>query len=429
MEGYQPFLSLGLAIAAGLLIGLEREQSAPADGFGESFLGGARTHPLVALVGGLSMLLSRQLGMLVVLAAFAALVAFLVVAYVDDVRRGVERGLTSEAAFMVSFLLGALSGSHDLLVPVSQKILVVLASAVMATLLLSAKPVLQPLIRRSSREDVTATLKFLIVAVVVLPLLPDRPFGPWGVLNPRQIGWMLVLITGISFAGYAAIRLLGPQRGLGLTGVVGGLVSSTAVTLSMAGRARAEPRLHHELALAVVLASSIMFLRVMVVVGVVNLSLLGPLAWPLGTMALAGFAASAVLYARSQHDRERAQQVTFSNPVELGAAVKFALFFALVLLGSKAASVHLGHSGAYVAGLAAGAADLDAIALSMARLAEGEIPRQVPAVSVFLACVSNTVVKAVLAGTLGGSRFGRQVAAALAAVLAAGAAGIALARL
>ncbi len=204
MDAYEPFLSLGLATAAGLLIGLEREQSAPADRAAESFLGGARTHPLVALAGGLSALLARQLGPWVVVAAFAAMVVFLVVNYADDVRRGAERGLTSESAFLVSFLLGALALSEGLFDSAARKVMAVAATAVVVTLLLSAKPVLQPVMRRVSRQDVYSTLKFLIYStlkfliaavVVVLPLLPDRTFGPFDVLNPRQIGWMMTFIT------------------------------------------------------------------------------------------------------------------------------------------------------------------------------------------------------------------------------------------
>jgi len=261
LEPYELYVSLGLAIAAGLLIGIERELSAPRDSADGSFLGGARTHPLVALVAGLSVLVSRETGWPVVVAAFASLILFLVVNFFDDVRRGAERGLTSEAAFLVSFLLGALSLTRDVIRPREYKFLAVAGVAVVATALLSAKPALNPLVRRLSRQDVVATLKFLILSVVVLPLLPDRAFGPFDALNPRQIGTLVVLMAGISFLGYAAIRFLGPQRGLGLTGLVGGLASSTAVTLSMSARARDEPRLADSLALSVVLSSSIMFVR------------------------------------------------------------------------------------------------------------------------------------------------------------------------
>jgi uncharacterized membrane protein (DUF4010 family) len=425
MEYYEPYISLGVAAVAGLLIGIEREQSAPRDKAAESFLGGARTHPLIAIAAALAMLISRQTGWPVVMLAFAALVGFLIVSYADDVRRGGERGLTSEAAFLVSFLLGALALTDRVIQPLSRKIVVVLAVAVVTTLLLSAKPTLNPVVRRLSREDVGATLKFLIVSVVVLPLLPDETIGPLAVLNPRQIGFMMVLIAGISFVGYAAIRIFGPHRGLGLTGLAGGLASSTAVTLSMAARSREYPRLTEACTLAVVLACSVMFVRVAVEVGVVNAALLPLLAWPLGLMAAAGLLATWRLYQIAS--RGAANGLALSNPFELSSAVKFALVFTLVLLGSKAASTYLGSGGAYAAGAVAGAADVDAISISMARLARDGLAPHVAATSIFLATASNTLVKACLAVGLGGSAFARKVALALGAMLVAGGVGVALA--
>jgi uncharacterized membrane protein (DUF4010 family) len=418
VDAYEPFLSLGLALAAGLLIGLEREQSAPADPRAESFLGGARTHPLVALTGGLAALLARNLGMGVFAVAFGALVLFLSVNYVDDVRRGKDRGLTSEAAFLLSFLLGALALSPDLVPGTGRRVVAVLGTAVVAAALLSSKPVLQPLMRRVSREDVASTLKFLIVAVVLVPLLPDRSMGPYGALNPRVIGWMMLLVTGLSFVGYAATRLLGPARGLGLTGLVGGLVSSTAVTLSMSARAREDGGLARPAALAVVLASSVVFLRVEVVVALVNADLARLLAVPMLTMAAAGLAASLAVYRGG--GAGAAAPVGLKNPVSLSSAAQFSLLFAAVLVASKAANAWLGSAGVYVAALAAGTTDMDAIALSMAELAPGHLGLRVAATAVFLAGVTNTVVKGIMALTLGGGAYGRLVAGAFGAILAAG---------
>ena len=400
------------------MIGIERELSAPREPAVESFLGGARTHPLFALTGGLAVLLSNELGWPIVVAVLSALILFLVINFIDDVRRGADRGLTSEAAFLVSFLLGALALTRDLIRPPEQKFLAVAAIAVLATALLSAKPALNPWIRRMSREDIVATLKFLILAVVVLPLLPDRPYGPFGVLNPRQIGMLVVLLAGISFLGYALIRILGPHRGLGLTGLVGGLASSTAVTLSMSARAREEPRLSSSLALSVVLASSIMFARMTVLIAVTNRDLLR-LAWvPLAAMAATGLIVSAWFYHRS---RETAKgEVKLSNPFELSQAIKFAFLFVLVLVGSKAATLWLGDAGTYVAAILAGATDVDAITLSLARLAQGELAARVALVGIFLAAAANTWVKALLATRLGGAEFGKRIAAAFGVILAAG---------
>jgi len=419
VDPYEPLFSLGLAVAAGLLIGLEREQSAPTDRFTESFLGGARTYPLVALAGALATLLGRHFGAEVVIAAFAAVMIFLVVAYVDVVRRGTDRGITSEAAFLVTFLLGAISVSQDLIPQVGRRVFTVLSTAVVVTALLSSKPIVQPLMRRVSREDVVSVLKFLIVALVLVPWLPDRNFGPLGALNLRVIGWMMLLVAGVGFVGYAATRLLGPERGLTVTGFVGGLVSSTAVTLAMSSRSKGDQAMERPAALAVVLASSIVFLRILVVVAFVNFQLAAAMAIPMFSMAIAGLVACAFLYRHSARHRG-GEPLQFKNPVSLSSAFEFALLFAAVLAGSKAASHYLGSAGVYGAALLAGTADMDAIALSMADLAGDQVVMPVAATAVVLAGFTNTIVKGVMALVLGSWGYARIVVTSFAAILAAG---------
>jgi uncharacterized membrane protein (DUF4010 family) len=423
MEQLEPFLSLAVAAAAGLLIGLEREQAAPHHQGSASFIGGARTHPLFALVAATSMLLQPQVGWAAPVAAFAALVTFLVVNYADDLRRGADRGLTSEAAFLLTFLLGALATSRGVVEPTGRRLVTVAAVAVVATLLLSSKPLLRPFVSQVSHQDVIAALKFLIVTVVVLPLLPDRGVGPYGALNPRNLGWMVVLISGVSFVGYAAVRLLGPARGLGLTGLVGGLASSTAVTLSMSARAREEPRLADPCALAVVSASTVMCARVAGLVAVVNASLLRPLWPPLAGMGLGGLAAWLWLRRRAQ-DRETAGDLTIGNPFELSTAFKFALFYGVVLLASRFAADQLGAGGVYAAGIISGTTDVDPITLSMAGLAGGAVPWRVAATTIALGLFANTATKGVLAAILGGAAFGRRAAASFGCMMAGGGLGL-----
>ena len=419
MDPYEPLLSLGLAVVAGLLVGLEREQSAPVDKAPESFLGGARTYPLVALTGALSGLLGRHLGASVVVVAFAAVVVFLVVAYADVVRRGSDRGLTSETAFLITFLLGALSVAHDIIPQGGRRVFTVLGAAVAVTALLSSKPVVQPLIRRLSREDVVSVLKFLIVALLLVPWLPDRDFGPLGALNLRTIGWMMLLVAGVSFVGYAATRLLGPERGLTVTGFVGGLVSSTAVTLAMSSRSRGDAAMERPAALAVVLASSIVFVRVLVVVAFVDLKLATTLAVPMLAMAAVGLGACAFLYRRSAAG-SAGEPLHLKNPVSLSSAFEFALIFAAVMAGSKLASHYLGSAGVYAAALIAGTADMDAIALSMAEMAGTQVPFAVAATAVVLAGFTNTVVKGGMAVALGSWGYARIVIGSFGAILAAG---------
>lgn len=420
MTRYEPFLSLGLAASAGLLIGLERERSAPTDPDEESFIGGARTHPLVALVGGVSVLTARQIGAWAVVLPLGGLIALIVANYWGDVVGKRSRGITSESAFLLSFMLGALSLTEGVIEPLSRKFFVVAAVAVVATALLSSKPTIHPLAQRISSTDLAGTLKFLVVAVIVVPLLPDENLGPLQVLNPHDIGLFVVLISGISFVGYAGIRLLGPERGLGLTGVVGGLVSSTAVTLSLAGRARKHEELGESASLAVILASTIMFVRVVVIVAVVNPSLVRLVAPPMLAASVAGLGVSLLLWLRSRRIRRPAGAIDFANPFELGRALGFALLFAVVLVGTKAAALYLGDAGTYAAGVIAGSTDVDAITLSMAGLAGGAVDASVAATAIFLGAGSNTLVKGVLAAVLGGWRFGRYVLAGQLLMLCAG---------
>ncbi len=423
MDSYEPFVSLGVALAAGLLIGMERQQSATGKE-ADNLLGGARTHPLVALIGASAMLLSRQLGVVALAVGLLAVASFLVVSFLDDVRKDRARGLTSEIAFLLSFSLGALALSQGVIEPADRRFIAVASIAVVATLLLSIKPSLHSVMAKASKEDVFATLKFLLVAVVVLPLLPDRTFGPLDVLNPRNLGLMVVLIAGISFVGYLAIRILGARRGLGLTGLVGGLVSSTAVTLSFSGRAKEETRLHASFALAVVLASSVMFLRVLLEVAVVNRELLPRLAIPMGAMAVGGALASALLYRRSRKLEATLPEIQFSNPFELSSALKFAALFGFILLVSKAATTYFGAGATYLAGLLAGTTDVDAITLSMARLVKGGLAPEVAVTTILIAVASNSVVKASMATVVGGWAFGRIVALSYLCSVALGALGL-----
>ena len=426
MGPYELFASLGLAAAAGLLIGLERERSRPS---GQAFLGGARTHPLLALGGAVATLAAREVGAVAIAIPFGALVLFLGISYAGEVREGRHRGLTSHAAFLLSFLLGVLAGTQDVVPSLSHKAFAVASVAVLATFLLSAKPMLHPLVRRVSTEDATATLEFLVVAVVVLPLLPDRTYGPYGVLNPFQIGVLMVLISGLSFAGYVAIRLLGPRRGLGVTGLLGGLVSSTAVTLSMAGRARERPEIADSAALAVMLASADMNARVHVLVALVTPALLGHVARPMVAGLGAALAASLLLWRRSGRPTADKEEVAgFSNPFELRSALEFALLFAVILVGSKAATSLFGNAGSYAAGVLAGLTDVDAITLTFSKLAgDGGVAADVAATTIFLGAASNTLAKGAMGAAVGGWGFGRRVLGAQLAVLAAGALGAALA--
>lgn len=417
----KPFLDLCFALAAGLLVGVQREQAVLADGghHDRSFLGGIRTYPLYALAGAIAMMLAVEVGLWLVGLVFAALLAPMLIAYHDDVKKERDRGLTSELAMVVTYLLGVLAVSTSIIPVPGQRYLIVAATAVTLTSMLSLKQPLHAFAAKVSAEDIFATLKFLILAVIILPLLPNQPMGPLDVLNPFKIGMMIVLMAGLGFVGYVLIRVLGAGRGLALTGFIGGLVSSTVVTLTMAGRARREPLIAGVCALAVVLASTIMLVRVVILVAIVHAPLVRTLAIPISAASVVGLLSAFFLYRRNRTDAT-ADDVKFKNPFELGLALKFGLLFSIILVVSKAAQTYLGQGGVFVTSALAGTTDMDAITLSLCEMAKSGTQSRTAAISILLAAVSNTIVKGAMSVSLGGWLFGRKIVLIFSAMIFAG---------
>ena len=276
MTNVELFYRFGIALALGLLVGLEREYSHADEGQTPLF-GGARTFPLIALTGCAAALIASEVTPWFFPVAFAAVTGLVMAAYAATAAKG-DVGLTTEVTSLVVFLCGALAYWDYLL----------LAAAVTVTTLalLSLKTTLHDLSRRISQQDIYATLKFAIITVIILPLLPNRTYGPLDVLNPQQIWLMVVFISGISFCGYVLIKLVGPRQGIGLTGLLGGLVSSTAVTLSFSQRSQKASHLARPFTLAITVASTTMFIRVLFEAFVLNPALARVLAIPL--LAAAG---------------------------------------------------------------------------------------------------------------------------------------------
>lgn len=421
----ETFGGLGVALGVGFLIGLQRERQQRAQEPTASKFGGVRTYSLAALLGGVCSLLARPFGAWIIGAGLLTLLVPLVISFADDVRRDRDRGITSEVAFLLTYLLGVLALASDLLPTPKDRYLVTAALGVAAGALLSFKQPLHAWVRKLSDEDVFATVKFAVLAIIVLPLLPNEGYGHYKI-NPRSVGLLVTLVAGISFAGYVAVRTLGAGRGMGVVGLLGGLASSTAVTLSLSGRAKRDPDLAARCAMAIVLASSVMAPRVLAEVAVVNPGLVPSVAWPMGAMTAAGLV-SALLLARFAKQAARdGEEVRFSNPFELGAALKLGAVFVVVLLVSKFAQEKLGTGGIYAAGALAGLTDVDAVTLSMARMAkEGLAPRHA-AVAILIAVASNTLVKAGMTVVLGGWALGRRALPAFAAMIVSGAAGAAV---
>ncbi len=406
---------LGVALALGLLVGAERGWHTRELAEGRR-VAGLRTFGLIGLLGGVWAVLAPLAGPLVLAVAFLALVAILTVAYWQSLKTDADRGATSHVAALLTFAFGALAGFGELEVGA--------AAAVVVTLLLGIKAQLHGLIERISREELMAVIKLLLMSVVLLPVLPDRGYGPWQALNPYQIWWMVVLIAGLSFVGYAAIRILGPRRGIALSGLLGGLASSTAATLNFARMGRREPAHRALLAAGTVIACAMMFARVLVVIAVVAPKLVEALLWPLllGAIVCSGLGALALGRDTSARPKE---PLRLQNPFELGVALKFGLLLAAIMVVSSALIAWAGSGALYALAATAGLADVDAITLSFGSMGQkGTLAPRLAASGILLAVAVNSALKAGLAAAIGGPAMGWRVGTILALALAAAAGGL-----
>jgi uncharacterized membrane protein (DUF4010 family) len=406
--------ALAVAVAAGGLVGAERQQ-AHAERDGGDF-GGVRTFPLLAIAGVLAGLLRPVVGGWVIGALLGAVMVPLGISQAKT--HSEDSGVSSEVAAIVTFGLGVMSATPELL-PNAARYLLVAGTAATTMALLALKRTLHGFIARVSSDDVYATVKFVLLALVVLPLLPDRTFGPLGVLNPRKIGWMVALVAAVGFAGYVASRLVGSRRGLLVAGLIGGLVSSTALTVALSARAKRQPELAHLCGVGIVAACATMFPRVLFIVAVVYFPLVPRLALPFGAMAAVSYGSALFAFFKgSAHDSR--EDVQFKNPFELGEALKFGVLYAGVLLVARAAHVYGGALGIYASAAVAGLVDVDAITVSLADLERSRAIGLVAAPAITLASLVNTVVKAVLARSVGGTAVGREVLPTLLATTAIG---------
>jgi uncharacterized membrane protein (DUF4010 family) len=424
-----PAQDFAIALFIGALVGIEREMSAT----GERGLAGIRTFILFALVGATAAWMSRALESPWPFVAGVLSVAGLVVAGYAMQRRedGSAPGLTTEvAAVAVCLLAGiAVHGARELAV----------ALGISVSAVLAYKEPIHGLVDKIGRDDLYAGLKLLIAAFIVLPLLPDKTFDPWGAANPQKIGLLVVLISLISLLGYVAVRVFGATHGYALTGLLGGLVSSTAVTLGFARKSREDGAAGTEDAIAggVLLAWTVMYPRLGVVVVLVHPPLLGTIWVPLAAMCAGTLAVTGVLLRRAARKGAPAQAaapsatgsaeaVRIKNPFRITEAVKFALFLTLIVLVVQLAREYLPPGGLYaVAGLA-GTTDVDAISLSMADMASRGGAVTTAVIAILVAVISNTLTKAGIVAALGSPAMRNRVAVGAAASVACGALAAAL---
>lgn len=412
-----PLLDFALALAIGGLVGIEREHKKRA---GELATGGLRTFILIAEAGAIAGWLAQELGSAWVFAAAGLMIAAVVVAgyWLENRRDREALGMTTEIAALVVFLLGGA-------VVLGQAGLAV-ALAIATSAVLTFKEPLHGAVALVEHEDLRAGLKLLIATFIVLPVLPREPIDPWGVLEPYKMWWLVILISTLSLVGYVASRWLGARHGLTLTALAGGIVSSTAVTLGFARKSREEDEGPVDaLAAGILLAWSVMLVRVVVAAAAVHRPLVARLALPMAAMAVVALLGAGLLQWRAGRSAAKtpAPDVPLKNPFSLLASIRFALFFAAVQLLVELMRRQWPGSGEYAVAALAGGTDVDAITLSMAELARTgeEGTERVATLAILIAVASNTLVKLVLVVTLGARALATRIGAATPPLLAAGA--------
>lgn len=397
----EPVYGALVSLAIGLIIGLERGWQVRQLGDNQR-IAGMRTYGLIGLLGGVCALLLPTLGAWLALLGLLAVVAGCGLSVWLAQRWQGEFGLTSSVAMVLTYLLGLMS--------VLQSPSEAVACAVLAALLMGLKGKIQQGMLFLSETEFHATLRFLLISLVLLPVLPDVEMGPLNAFNPFKIWLMVVVIAGISFSGHFAVRLLGTRAGLVLTSMLAGLASSTALTLQFARLNKEQPGLERLLATGILLAGATMWLRLLVLVLLIHNELAMRLAPPPLLLLAATVYGFAFWFWRQREEMtDNPVQPETRNPLDLATAIKFGLLLALIGFMATLLQSKVGNSGVYLLALVSGITDVDAITLSLSQLSHKELALEVAARAILLAGLVNSLVKGLLALVIGGRRLGLRV--------------------
>lgn len=385
---------IGVALAIGILIGAERGWQKRDLQNGER-VAGIRTFTIIGLLGGATGWLSR--GELVFVGiVFLAITALVFIAHRLSYKQTKGVGITSAIASLTTYILGAAAGLGYTNVAV--------ACGVTMALVLGIKPLLHNWMERIKYEELLAALQLLAMSAILLPVLPNENFGPWNALNPFQLWLMIILIAAISFTGYISVRLAGKRLGLLVSGFCGGWASSTAVTLNFSRLGRQDPSAIPSLASGIIVASSTMFPRLLLITAAFNWALVAKLIWPFALATIGGLLATMLFWKQSK-DKKTDEKEILGKPFEFMTTMKFGLILALVMILVRSLNAWLGDAGIYAASLVSGGTDVGAITLGLARDAATGITLDVAAAGIVIAAFSNTVVKAAMTVVVGGRGF------------------------
>ena len=397
---------LAVALAIGLLVGLERGWHTREEQQDGKRAAGLRTFALSGLLGGMCGAILPLTSPAVLGLCFLAFAIVLTAFHWLEAKVNQDLGGTTVIAGLLTFILGAYAVLGDLQVAA--------AATVAMTVILALRDPLHKWVAALRWEEIRAVLVLLAMSFLLLPLLPDRPIDPWGAVNPSDIWLLAIMIAAISFGGYVAVRLLGDRLGIVMAALAGGLASSTAVTLTLAKLGKGEKESDRLLAGAILIAGVVMVARVCIVAALLNRALLLPLLWPLASMGVVMAGTAGVLLFRKKNGTQPGISIT--NPLELGTTIKLAATIAIVMFAAEIVQDMAGKPGLLAVAALSGIADVDAITISMARLGHRSLDTAVQAI--VIAVGVNTLSKAAMAGWFGGVKLGAYVAAGSIAALA-----------
>lgn len=405
---YEFFIRLMVAAGIGFVIGLERERSfLPQQ---TEVFAGVRTFTLVAVLGLLACFLKFYLSNWIFEVVLLGLIAFTVVSYILNFKHG-HSGGTTEVALIVIYLIGAV-----VLLGYIQLGLIV---TVIMLLVLSLKGEIKSLVGQITNDELFAFLKFVVIALLILPFLPNETYGPYSVLNPREIGWVVVLTSAIGFVGYLLVKFIGPNKGILLTGIFGGLVSSTAVTWNFSKKSHEMPKYTVHCAIAIISASLVMIVRVAFWIYLFNAAILPKMLLPLLLLLFTSVGIIVFWYRKTVSKLQPETDVPLGNPLALKDALFFGILYGGILLLVSTANDYLGSSGIYLASTIAALSDIDAITISLSKLSSNSDSMRTAQIAILLATMSNTAVKMAIALWFGSSELRKLLTFGYGMVLAA----------
>lgn len=411
--------SLIVSASAGALIGLIRQWADLHDAEDHHKAdAGIRTYSLWSLLGFLSAYVHDAHAAFFFPVAFGVFGIFIIAAYLSDKSNKLfALGLTSSAAAMLTWLCGSLI--------FWQQIQAAFAVAICIGILIASKPIIHRWTNNLTNEDIISLLQFLAVTGLILPLVPNRGFGPLDAFNPYNIWLMVVLISGLGFVGYIAIRLLGTRAGITVTGLAGGLASSTATTLALTRNSRDTPGVASTLAIGIVIANTVMLGRVAMIILALNQPLFMRLLIPLIIMALPTSLFLGYHFLRQRLQNHEVDLPQLSNPLSLKLAIKFALLYGVIVFLVKAASTYGSGAGFYPIAFLSGLTDMDAIALSLTNEnSSANLATNMAALGIIVGALANSIFKTCLGVFLGDKLLRKPLLLGMLPMIAAGIIGL-----